>query len=150
MNNIASRIFNENKKAYHDYHVLESLEVGIELFGSEVKSVKNKCASLSGAYVQVLKNELWLVNAKITGAETVWTQSCRSDRNRKLLCHKKEMLDIKQKTEAKGLTAIPLKLYEKNGKIKLLVGIARGKNAVDKRQTLKDKSIDRALARYNV
>lgn len=138
----------ENRKAYHDYQIIETIEVGIMLFGIEVKSIRNNMASISSAYVQVLNNELWLVNAKIAGPELDWTRSFKMDRNRKLLCHKKELLDIKHKTEAKGLTAIPLKLYDKNGRMKILVGIARGKNAVDKRQTLKNKAIERDIARY--
>ena len=148
MKNNKNNKFSENRKAYHDYNVIETIEVGMVLLGMEVKSIVNKMVSLSGSYVAVLKNELWLVGANINGHSYGCLMSYNPNRNRKLLCHKKELNEIRHKTEAAGLTAIPLKIYEKNGKLKLLIGIARGKNVVDKRQTLKNKAIDRDISRY--
>ena len=140
--------FCTNRKAYHDYSIVDTIEVGIVLSGMEVKSIRNKMISISGAYVQVLKGELWLIGSSIAGSNYGFNASYKSDRQRKLLCHKKQIVEIKHSTEAKGLTAVPLKVYEKNGRIKLLVGIARGKNLVDKRQSLKNKTIDRDISRY--
>lgn len=158
-------VISENRKAYHDFNVLERLEVGISLTGAEVKSVRAKQVSLAGSYAQVLKGELWLVGCNISK----WKNACRFSvhsyddimrmmnkgyyahnemRNRKLLCHKKEILELKHMTEAKGLTVVPLKMYEKNGRIKLELGIAKGKNAVDKRETLKKNDLKREMERY--
>lgn len=140
--------FYENRKAYHDYSILETIEAGIELTGMEVKSVKNKSVSLSGSYVAVLKNELWLMNANISGHSLGNLSSYSPMRNRKLLCHRKEIEDVKHKTEAKGLTAIPLKIYLNRGSIKVLIGIARGKNLVDKRETLKNRDLKRNIDQH--
>lgn len=137
----------ENRKARHDYTVLETLECGIELFGTEVKVVRHGEASLAGSYGAVLGGELWLVGVNIP----VYTFGNRFNhdpkRNRKLLVHAKEVLELKMKTEAKGLTLIPLKMYLKRGKVKVELGVCRGKALHDKRDTLKKKAVDRDMAR---
>lgn len=138
-------IITENKKAWHDYQILEKIEVGIVLSGTEVKSLREKMCSLSGAYVAVLKGELWLIGCNITPYKFGSAFNHAAVHDRKLLCHKKEIRELKMKTEAKGLTIVPLKLYVKNGRIKLEIGVARGKNAVDKRNTLKEKDLKREM-----
>ncbi len=136
----------ENRKARHDYFVLETLECGIALTGTEVKSVRSARVSLSGAYAAVLKGELWLVGADIATYEFGNRFNHNPKRDRKLLVHSKEVRELKMKTEAKGLTLVPLKLYLKGGRIKLELGVCRGKALHDKRETLKKKDMMREMA----
>lgn len=135
----------ENRKARHDYSILDTLECGIVLTGTEAKSVRNSSISLSGSYVAVLKGELWLVGADIA----VYAFGNRFNHEpkamRKLLAHSKEIESLRLKSEAKGFTLVPLKVYLKHGRIKVSVGICRGKNLHDKRESLKNKSLRREM-----
>ena len=140
----------ENRKARHDYAVLDTLECGMALTGTEVKSIMRSAVSLSGSYAAVLKGELWLVGADISAYEFGNRFNHNPKRNRKLLVHAKEVRELKMKTEAKGLTLIPLKLYLKRGKIKLELGICRGKALDDKRETLKKKALKRDFERAGI
>ena len=135
----------ENRKARHDYTVLDTLECGIVLTGTEVKSVRRGGVSLAGSYAAVLKGELWLVGADISAYEFGNRFNHNPKRDRKLLVHSREVLELKMKSEAKGLTLIPLKLFLKHGKIKLELGVCRGKALHDKRDALKQKAIRRDL-----
>ncbi len=137
----------ENRKARHDYAVLETVECGIQLTGTEVKSVRRGGVSLAGSYGAVLGGELWLVGADISAYEFGNRFNHNPKRNRKLLVHAKEVRELRMKTEAKGLTLIPLKLYLHNGRIKLELGICRGKALHDKRDALKKKALTRELER---
>ena len=137
----------ENRKARHDYTVLESFECGICLSGTEVKSSRRGGVSLSGAYAAVLGGELWLVGADISAYEYGNRFNHDSKRNRKLLVHAREVRELKLKTEAKGLTLVPLKMYLKAGRIKVELGVCRGKNLHDKRDSLKKKALKRDLDR---
>ena len=137
----------ENRKARHDYSVLETLECGLQLTGTEVKSVRRGGVSLAGSYGAVLGGELWLVGADISAYEFGNRFNHNSKRNRKLLVHAKEVRELRMKTEAKGLTLIPLKLYLHQGRIKLELGICRGKALHDKRDALKKKALTRDLER---
>ena len=137
----------ENRKARHDYTVLDTLECGIALSGTEVKSCRRGGVSLSGSYAAVLKGELWLVGADISAYEFGNRFNHNPKRDRKLLVHAKEVLELKMKTEAKGLTVVPLKMYLKHGRVKLELGICRGKALHDKRDALKQKAIKRDLER---
>jgi SsrA-binding protein len=137
----------ENRKARHDYSVLETVECGIQLMGTEVKSVRRGGVSLAGSYGAVLGGELWLVGADISAYEFGNRFNHNPKRNRKLLVHAKEVRELRMKTEAKGLTLIPLKLYLHNGRIKLELGICRGKALHDKRDALKKKALTRELER---
>ena len=140
----------ENRKAVFKYFLYDKLEVGIVLNGFEVKTLREKCGSIDGAYVQVLGNELWLLNSNIQ-SQDLFAFSTGEIRRRKLLCHKKELRWLKMKSEAEGMTLVPLKLYDKNGKIKLEIALAKGKNVADKRQTLKRRDIDReSQERFNI
>ena len=138
----------ENRKARHDYTVLESLECGIQLSGTEVKSVRRGGVSLAGSYGAVLKGELWLVGADIAAYEFGNRFNHDPKRDRKLLVHAKEVRELQMKTEAKGLTLVPLKLFLKHGKVKVDLGVCRGKQLHDKRDALKKKSMTRDLERY--
>ena len=137
----------ENRKARHDYSVLETLECGLQLTGTEVKSVRRGGVSLAGSYGAVLGGELWLVGADIAAYEFGNRFNHNPKRNRKLLVHAKEVRELRMKTEAKGLTLIPLKLFLKHGRIKLELGICRGKALHDKRDALKKKALTRDLER---
>ena len=138
-------VFAENRKARHDYTVLETIECGIVLTGTEVKSVRHAEVSLSGAYGAVLKGELWLVGADIAAYRFGNRFNHEPKSMRKLLVHAKEVRDLQLKTEAKGLTLIPLKMYLKGGRIKLSLGVCRGKQLHDKRDALKKKAMKRDM-----
>lgn len=141
-------VFAENRKARHDYTVLETIECGIVLTGTEVKSVRHGEVSLAGSYGAVLKGELWLVGADIAAYKFGNRFNHEPKSMRKLLVHAKEVLDLRLKTEAKGLTLIPLKMFLKHGRIKLDLGVCRGKALHDKRDALKQKAVRRDLERY--
>ena len=140
-------VFAENRKARHDYTVLETIECGIVLTGTEVKSVRHGEISLSGSYGAVLKGELWLVGADIAAYRFGNRFNHEPKSMRKLLVHAKELRDLQLKTEAKGLTLIPLKVFLKNGRIKVDLGVCRGKQLHDKRDALKKKAMRRDLER---
>lgn len=138
-----------NRKAWHDYSVLEKIECGIALTGTEVKVVRAGAASLAGAYGAVLGGELFVVQMHIPVYEFGNRFNHSPTRNRKLLVHRKEVAELKMKTEAKGLTLVPLRLYLKKGRVKLELGVCRGKALHDKREALKNKSVARDLERWN-
>ena len=140
-------VFAENRKARHDYTVLETIECGIVLTGTEVKSVRHGEISLSGSYGAVLKGELWLVGADIAAYKFGNRFNHEPKSMRKLLVHAKEVRELQLKTEAKGLTLIPLKVFLKNGRIKVALGVCRGKQLHDKRDALKKKAMRRDLER---
>ncbi len=139
--------FAENRKARHDYAVLDTIECGIVLTGTEVKSVRHGEVSLAGSYGAVLGGELWLVGADIAAYRFGNRFNHEPKSQRKLLVHAKEVRELKLKTEAKGLTLIPLKLYLKRGKVKLELGVCRGKALHDKRDSLKKKALKRDMER---
>lgn len=140
-------VFAENRKARHDYTVLDTVECGIVLTGTEVKSVRHSGISLAGSYAAVLKGELWLIGADIAAYKFGNRFNHSPQSMRKLLVHSKEIETLRMKTEAKGLTLVPLKVYLKSGKIKVAVGVCRGKAMHDKRETLKAKAVRRDLER---
>ena len=116
----------ENRKARHDYTVLDTVECGMVLTGTEVKSIRRGGVSLAGSYAAVLKGELWLVGADISAYEFGNRFNHDPKRDRKLLVHAKEVRDLKMKSEAKGLTLVPLKIFLKRGRIKVELGVCRG------------------------
>ena len=140
-------VFAENRKARHDYTVLETIECGIVLSGTEVKSVRHGEVSLAGAYGAVLKGELWLLGADIAAYKFGNRFNHEPKSQRKLLVHAKEIRELQLKTEAKGLTLVPLKVYLKHGKIKVDLGVCRGKQLHDKRDALKKKALRLDLER---
>ena len=137
----------ENRKARHDYAVLESIECGIALSGTEVKSVRGGGVSLAGSYAAVLGGELWLVGADISAYAFGNRFNHEPKRNRKLLVHAKEVEELRMKSEAKGLALVPLKLYLRRGRVKLELGICRGKALHDKRASLREKAVRRDMER---
>ena len=140
-------VFAENRKARHDYTVLETIECGIVLTGTEVKSVRHAEVSLAGSYAAVLGDELWLLGADIAAYRFGNRFNHEPKSRRKLLVHAKEVRDLRLRTEAKGLTLVPLKVYLKRGRIKVELGVCRGKQVHDKRDALKKKALKRDLER---
>lgn len=139
------RVVSENRKARHDYDVLESLECGIELVGSEVKSLRCGTVSLAECYARIKKNEVFLVNCDIPEYVDASRFNHKRKRDRKLLLHRREIERFAKRALEKGLTLVPLKLYFKEGRAKLLLGLCRGKQNYDKRQALKKADVERGL-----
>lgn len=137
----------ENRRAWHDYSVLDELECGVVLSGTEVKSARACHVALAGSYAVVLGGELFVQGMHIAEYSFGNRFNHETKRARKLLAHKKEVLSLKMKTEAKGLALVPLKMYLKKGRIKLLIGICRGKQQQDKRETLKERAVKRDMER---
>jgi len=141
-----------NRKAYHNYHIGESIEAGIVLTGTEIKSIRSGRVSLGDAYVKPDAGELWLLNAHIARYEAGSYMSHEPTRPRKLLLHRKEIDSLASKIQEKGLTLVPLKLYIKDSIAKLEIALAKGKKLYDKRETIArretDREIGRALKRY--
>ncbi len=136
-----------NRKAYHDYFILETIEVGIVLKGSEIKSIRANKVSLSDAYARPENDELWLFNCHIAAYSAASYNSHDPIRPRKLLLHRNEIDVIAGKIKQRRLTLVPLKLYIKHGVAKLELGIAKGKRAYDKRESMARREIDRELDR---
>ena len=138
----------QNRKAFHDYSIEDSVEAGLVLAGHEVKSIKNGQATLTGAYVTIRAGEGFLRNAYIGKYKQASNLEGHDEsRERKLLLHKNELQRLQSKTKEKGLTLIPLELYTKKGLIKLKIGLAKGKKQYDKRETIKKKESKRNIER---
>lgn len=137
----------QNRKARHDYEVLETMEAGIELVGSEVKSCRNHGVSLADCYIDHKDGELFAVGVHIAPYAEANQFNHETKRRRRLLMHKKEIRRLAKSIEAKGLTLIPLSFYFKKGRVKVQVGLCRGKNVHDKRETLKKQSDQRDIQR---
>lgn len=139
----------QNRKAFHDYEVLERLEAGIALCGTEVKVVRAGHASIANAWAQIDKNtgEAWLcgVNIPPYGFGNIFNHE--SSRQRKLLLHRKEILRLRAHEERKGCTLVPLSLYLSRGRVKCELAVCRGKDAMDKRETIKRRESDRDARR---
>ena len=136
-----------NKKAYHDYFIEETFEAGIELVGSEVKSIRMGAINLKDSYAVVKNGELLLMNAHISPYEKGSYFNPDARRTRRLLMHKKEILKLKSKVEQKGYTLVVTKIYFKNALVKAEVALAKGKELYDKRRALKEKQLKRDTAR---
>lgn len=138
-----------NRKAYHDYEILETYEAGIVLVGTEVKSLRDHGGSIQEAYVRVVGDELWLIGASIAPYKFGSIDKHEERRDRKLLMHKREIARLKMWVKEKGQTLVPLSLYLKSGRIKLKLGRARGKKLYDKRHALKEKQEKRRMDRLS-
>lgn len=135
-----------NKKAFFNYEILETFEAGLRLLGSEVKSVRLGHYSLQGAYVTIRDEEAWLVHATIAPYQPKnMPAGYDPERLRKLLLNKNELQYLQGKSRERGLTIVPLKVYNKRGQIKLEIGLAKGKTRSDKREVLKKRTIDREI-----
>ena len=136
-----------NRKAHHDYNILETFEAGIVLLGSEIKSVRDNRVSLGEAYVRADGGELWLVGAHIARYEAASYMSHEPTRPRKLLMHRKQIRLLLGKLAEKGLTLIPLRMYIKERTAKLEIGLGRGKKLYDKRETIMRRETEREIER---
>src|SRR4051812_45917569 len=137
-----------NRKAFYNYSIEDHIEAGVVLAGHEVKSIRNGQASLDGAFVTIRNGEAFLRNAYIGKYKQASNlEGIDESRERKLLLNKKEILELQNRTKEKGLTLVPLQLYTTKHKIKLKVGIAKGKKQYDKRDTIKKKETKRNLDR---
>ena len=137
----------QNRKARHDYTVIETIEAGMVLKGTEIKAIRNRRVNLKDGYVRVRDGEAYLVNVHISPYEQGNLFNHDPLRTRKLLMHKKQIAKLTAETKNTGVTLIPLKLYIKNGFAKVLVGVAKGKKQYDKRQDLKQKDMNREINR---
>ena len=134
-----------NRKASFNYFIEESIECGIELTGCEVKSIRAGSCNIKDSYAIIRNNEIFIINAFIKKYEQGSTFNTEETRKRKLLLHKKEILKLRDKLEKEGYTLIPLKVYFVKNKVKILLGICKGKKSYDKRESLKEKDIKRKL-----
>ena len=144
------KVFTSNRKAFHDYEILEKVEAGIVLSGFEVKSIRRSNISLVDSLVRFSNGEAYADNMFIAPYEQISTHVSDYDakRKRKLLMHKSEINKLHAKAKEKGLTAIPLEVYlSPRGKIKILIGLGKGKKSYDKRDAIKKKDLDRDMAR---
>lgn len=128
-----------NRRARHDYEILETFEAGIALLGTEIKSLRNHGGGLQESYVKVLKGEVWLIGGSIVPYRYGNINNHEERRDRKLLLHKREIAKLHKATQEKGLAIVPLSLYLKKGRVKISIAIGRGKKLLDKRQDLKQK-----------
>jgi len=136
-----------NRKAHHDYNILETFEAGIALLGSEIKSVRDNRVSLGEAYVKADTGELWLVGAHIARYEAASYMGHEPTRPRKLLMHRKQIRLLLGKLAEKGLTLVPLRMYIKERTAKLEIGLGRGKKLYDKRETIMRRESEREIER---
>lgn len=138
-----------NRRAFHDYEILDTFEAGLVLLGTEIKSLRDHGGNLQDAYITISHGEAWLKGCSIAPYRFGSVFNHEEKRERKLLLHKREIAKLQSSAQEKGLTLIPLSFYLKNGRVKVKVAIARGKKTYDKRAALKERehkrSIDRAM-----
>jgi SsrA-binding protein len=133
----------ENRKAFHDYHIIETFEAGIVLVGTEVKAIREGSANLRDSFARVEDGEIWVYNIHINAYSHRGYADHEPTRRRKLLLHRQEIRKLIGKTVEKGMTLVPTRLYFHNGHVKLALGLAKGKQAYDKRETIKKREVDR-------
>lgn len=138
----------KNKKAYFDYYIESEIEAGIELFGTEIKSIRNGSVQLKDSYVYIKNGEAYVLNMHIAKYDEGNRFNHDEERTRKLLLHKKEIKKLKEVVDRDGYSIVPLRLYIKHGYAKLLIGIAKGKKNYDKRAVLKKKTEEREARKY--
>ena len=137
----------QNKKARHDYEIKETIEAGIVLTGTEIKSIRQRRINLKDGFVRIRNNEAYLYNVHISNYEQGNIFNHDPIRTRKLLLHKKQIIKLLEIQKDSGMTIVPLKVYIKDGYAKVLIGVARGKKTYDKRHSLKEKDMKREMDR---
>jgi SsrA-binding protein len=142
-----TKLIADNRKARHEYHLLERYEAGLVLTGTEVKSLREGRVSLGQAFAEVRDGEVWLVGAHISPYEAGSTGSHDPDRDRKLLLHRREIASLIGKVRERGFTLVPTRLYFKDGRAKVELALARGKELRDKRRDLAKRDADRQIER---
>ena len=144
---MANKIIATNRKAYHNYHIIQKYESGISLLGSEVKSIRENKVNIKEGYIRIRKKEVFIIGMNIAEYSHSGYSSHNPDREKKLLLNKKEIDKIKVLTDEKGKTLIPLRLYFKNGKIKIEFAVAKGRKLWDKRNYKKNQDIKKEIER---
>jgi SsrA-binding protein len=133
----------ENRKAFHDYHIVETFEAGVALVGTEVKAIREGSANLRDSFARVEDGEIWVYNIHINAYSHRGYADHEPTRRRKLLLHRQEIRKLIGKTVEKGMTLVPTRMYFRNGHVKLAIALAKGKHAHDKRETIKRRETDR-------
>ena len=142
-----TKLIADNRRARHDYELLERLEVGLVLTGTEVKALRDGHVQLAQAHAEIRNGEAWLVGASISEYSQGNIANHRPERDRKLLLHRREIASLHGSVREKGLTLVPTRLYFKEGRVKLEIALARGKDKADKRRTLADRDAQRQIER---
>ena len=141
------KLIAQNKKARHDYHILETFEAGVVLQGTEIKSIRNSRINLKDGFVRVRNGEVFLVNVHISPYEQGNIFNHDPLRTRKLLLHKRQIRQLEAESKNAGITIVPLKVHIKDGYAKVLIGLAKGKKEYDKRESIKQKDQERQIRR---
>jgi SsrA-binding protein len=139
----AEQLISDNRKARHDYHILDTFEAGLVLEGTEVKAVREGRVNLRDSYCRLEGGEGWVLGLHIGAYSHTGYTTHDPVRRRKLLLHRDELNKLLGKTTEKGLTVVPLRMYMKKGRVKLAIGLAKGKNTIDKRETIRRRELDR-------
>ncbi len=142
---MGDQLIARNKKAYHDYHIMDEVETGIVLLGTEVKALREHRVNLKDSFARIKNGEVWLENCHIAAYRHGNRENHEPRRRRKLLLHRREINKLWGKVNLKGLTLVPLALYFKNGKAKVKLAVAKGKRTYDKREAKRRKIIDREI-----
>jgi len=137
------RVIAENRKARHDYHILDTFEAGVALLGTEVKAIREGRVNLRDSYARAQDGEIWMMNVHVSPYSHRGYADHAEKRQRKLLMHAHEIRKLIGRTVEKGLTLVPLELYFKKGRVKVLLALAKGKQAHDKRETIRRREVDR-------
>lgn len=141
------RLITTNRRAFHEYFVVDTIEAGIVLSGTEIKSIREGKVTISEAYARIENDELWLIGAHISPYSHGNRSNHDPDRPKKLLVHKQQLRDLKAAVEQKGMTLVPLRLALRNGRAKVDIGVVRGKKLYDKRATAADRQSRRDIER---
>jgi len=144
---IQMKVYAENRKARFNYQILEEYEAGVVLSGAEVKSIRQGHISLKEAFATVRAGEIWLTNAHISPYKPARLEGYEPTRSRKLLLRQGEIVKLIGKNQEQGLTLVPLRVYDKNGKIKIEIGLGKGKKKYDKRETIKKRDQEQEIKR---
>jgi SsrA-binding protein len=144
---LGEKTITRNRKAGHDYHILRTLEAGLSLLGTEIKSVRSGHVSIREAYVRPHDGEMWLVGAHIAQYPPAGRDNHDPTRSRRLLLHRREIGELEREVQSAGVTLVPLRLYLKDGVAKLEIALARGKKSYDKREAIAKREIERQMQR---
>ena len=144
---MAEKTITVNRKAQHDYHILRTLEAGLSLLGTEIKSIREGKVSIREAYVRPDDSEMWLVGAHVAQYAPAASANHDPTRRRRLLLHRRQIADLRRAVESEGVTIVPLRLYLKNGRAKLEIAVARGKKSYDKRAAIAKREAERQMER---
>ncbi len=140
---LAQKSIAENRKAFHDYHIIETFEAGVALLGTEVKSIREGNVNLRDSYARIDGGEVWIYNVHIKAYSHRGYSDHEPTRKRKLLLHRQEIRKLIGRTVERGMTLVPTRMYFNNGHVKIALGLAKGKQEHDKRETIKKREADR-------